>query len=101
MSNPRRNALGRGLSALLENAATDFNTTESKPVNSINEILISQVEANPFQPRTEFEVKAFLCLVHESPRCSWIQRLSGHILQLNRLLLCEQMPLPGHCLQKY
>ena len=37
MSNPRRNALGRGLSALLENAATDFNTTESKPVNSINE----------------------------------------------------------------
>lgn len=57
MSNPRRNALGRGLSALLENAATDFNTTESKPVNSINEILISQVEANPFQPRTDFKAE--------------------------------------------
>jgi len=55
MSNPRRNALGRGLSALLENAATDINTNEIKTVNSINEILISQVEANPFQPRTDFK----------------------------------------------
>ncbi|MES2560588.1 MAG: ParB/RepB/Spo0J family partition protein [Bacteroidota bacterium] len=55
MSNPKRNALGRGLSALLENASTDVTTTESKPANSISEILISQIEANPFQPRTEFE----------------------------------------------
>lgn len=55
MSNPRRNALGRGLSALLENAANDLNTVEAKPVNSINEISISQVEANPFQPRTDFK----------------------------------------------
>jgi ParB family chromosome partitioning protein len=55
MSNPRRNALGRGLSALLENAATDITTAEPKPVNSISEVLISQVEANPFQPRTDFK----------------------------------------------
>jgi ParB family chromosome partitioning protein len=55
MSNPKRNALGRGLSALLENASTDVTTSDSKPANSISEILISQIEANPFQPRTEFE----------------------------------------------
>jgi ParB family chromosome partitioning protein len=55
MSNPRRNALGRGLSALLENATTDITTSEAKPLNSISEIPISQVEANPFQPRTEFK----------------------------------------------
>ncbi len=55
MSNQRRNALGRGLSALLENASTDITSTESKPVNSISEVPISQVEANPFQPRTEFK----------------------------------------------
>lgn len=55
MSNQRRNALGRGLSALLENAATDITSTESKPVNSISEIPIAQVEANPFQPRTDFK----------------------------------------------
>jgi ParB family transcriptional regulator, chromosome partitioning protein len=55
MSNPRRNALGRGLSALLENVTTDITTSEAKPLNSISEIPISQVEANPFQPRTEFK----------------------------------------------
>jgi ParB family chromosome partitioning protein len=55
MSNPRTHALGRGLSASLENAATDITTTESKPVNSISEVPISQVEANPFQPRTDFK----------------------------------------------
>jgi ParB family chromosome partitioning protein len=55
MSNTRRNALGRGLSALLENASTDITTSEPKPVNSISEILISQIEANPFQPRTDFK----------------------------------------------
>jgi ParB family chromosome partitioning protein len=60
MSNPKRNALGRGLSALLENASTDVTTSEPKPANSISEILISQIEANPFQPRTEFEEVALL-----------------------------------------
>jgi ParB family chromosome partitioning protein len=58
MSNLKRNALGRGLSALLENASTDVTTTDPKPANAISEILISQIEANPFQPRTEFEQAA-------------------------------------------
>jgi len=58
MSNPKRNALGRGLSALLENASTDVTTSEHRPSNTTNEILISQIEANPFQPRTEFEERA-------------------------------------------
>lgn len=59
-SNPRKNALGRGLSALLENANTDITNTssEAKPANSISEIQISQIQANPFQPRTEFEETA-------------------------------------------
>jgi ParB family transcriptional regulator, chromosome partitioning protein len=60
MNNPRKNALGRGLSALLENANTDItnNTTDAKPANATSEILISQIQANPFQPRTEFEETA-------------------------------------------
>lgn len=59
MNNPKRNALGRGLSALLENANTDVTTNaDPKPANATNEILISQIEANPFQPRTEFEENA-------------------------------------------
>ncbi|GAB1447279.1 MAG: ParB/RepB/Spo0J family partition protein [Bacteroidetes bacterium] len=58
MSKNHRNALGRGLSALLENASTDITATESKPLNSISEIPISQVQANPFQPRDVFEEQA-------------------------------------------
>ncbi len=58
--NIKRNALGRGLSALLQDATTDITTTttETAPVNSISEILISQIQANPFQPRTDFEEEA-------------------------------------------
>jgi len=58
MSKQHRNALGRGLSALLENASTDITATESKPLHSISEIPISQVQANPFQPREEFDDEA-------------------------------------------
>lgn len=53
-----RNALGRGLSALLENASTDITGVEPKPLNSVSEIPISQVQANPFQPREEFDETA-------------------------------------------
>ncbi|MFN4082261.1 MAG: ParB/RepB/Spo0J family partition protein [Bacteroidia bacterium] len=58
MSNKSRNALGRGLSALLENAGTDITGVEPKPLNSISEIPISQIQANPFQPREEFDETA-------------------------------------------
>ncbi len=58
MSKQQRNALGRGLSALLENASTDITGSEAKPLNSISEIPISQVQANPFQPRDVFEETA-------------------------------------------
>lgn len=58
----KRNALGRGLSALLENAKTDITNTklenEGKVVGAIANIEISNIEANPFQPRTNFEEEA-------------------------------------------
>ncbi|PCJ67149.1 MAG: chromosome partitioning protein ParB [Bacteroidetes bacterium] len=53
-----KRVLGRGLSALLENAETDITSLEPKALHSIAEIKISQIIANPFQPRTEFDVKA-------------------------------------------
>jgi ParB family chromosome partitioning protein len=55
----KKPALGRGLSALLENAKTDITTKvagENAPVvNSVSVIQISHIETNPFQPRTNFE----------------------------------------------
>jgi len=58
MSSKTRNALGRGLSALLENAGTDITGVEPKPLHSISEIPIHQIQANPFQPREEFDEEA-------------------------------------------
>jgi len=54
----KKSGLGRGLSALLENAETDITSKEVRPAGGISQIPISQIEANPFQPRTEFEPQA-------------------------------------------
>ena len=57
----KRGALGKGLSALLENAATDITTKstgDSGIVGSISMIPVDQIEANPFNPRTNFEKEA-------------------------------------------
>lgn len=56
----KRAALGKGLSALLENASTDITSKsgESGIVGSISLISIENIEANPFNPRTNFEIEA-------------------------------------------
>jgi ParB family chromosome partitioning protein len=61
-----KSALGRGLGALLENAKTDITTksVENAPVvGTIAMIPVNQIEANPFQPRTDFEETALQELV--------------------------------------
>lgn len=49
----KRNALGRGLGALIDDSNV---IREQTPVS--NEILISEIEANPFQPRVHFDEEA-------------------------------------------
>jgi ParB family transcriptional regulator, chromosome partitioning protein len=52
----RKTGLGRGLSALLENADQDNNGShESNPLGSVSMVSLVDIEANPFQPRTEFD----------------------------------------------
>lgn len=59
MSTTKKPALGRGLSALLENAKTDITTKQvgdgAPIVGSVSMIKIKNIETNPFQPRTNFE----------------------------------------------
>lgn len=50
----QKNALGRGLSALIE-APDDSNQELIKSAATINEISLSRIEVNPFQPRTNFD----------------------------------------------
>lgn len=57
----KRSALGKGLSALLESAETDITSSNGNGggiVGSISSIAISSIEANPFNPRTNFEKDA-------------------------------------------
>ncbi|MGZ3866477.1 MAG: ParB N-terminal domain-containing protein, partial [Bacteroidia bacterium] len=58
----KKSGLGRGLDALLENKKTDITTKvtgNNAPVaNTINVLSISQIQTNPFQPRTNFDKEA-------------------------------------------
>ncbi len=53
----KRNALGKGLSALLESDGTDSTYIDGAP-NTVAMMPLGQVVANPFQPRTEFDDSA-------------------------------------------
>jgi ParB family chromosome partitioning protein len=61
--NPKRNALGRGLGALLASPETDITTRSAsnndvQAVGGISNLPVVQIEANPFQPRSFFEEEA-------------------------------------------
>jgi ParB family chromosome partitioning protein len=65
MSTEKRKALGRGLSALLNDSDT-VNTSKNNAsphpevnnLGSVNDIKLSEIEVNPFQPRTDFDPDA-------------------------------------------
>jgi len=77
--NNKKQALGRGLSALLEHAKTDITSSskyegEEGPVaGGVNNLRITQIEANPFQPRTNFEKEALIELVESIKQHGIIQ----------------------------
>lgn len=57
----KKAGLGRGLGALLENANTDITASSSNALaGNVAMIPIASIEANPFQPRTEFEQTALI-----------------------------------------
>jgi ParB family chromosome partitioning protein len=66
----RRNALGRGLSALLSDSGADEQSTATavapQPVTTsgVTEIGLDQIETNPYQPRTHFDLVALEELAH-------------------------------------
>jgi len=94
MSNEKRNALGKGLSALLNDtpdvrndrpAAVSSNDINS--LGSVNEIKIAEIEVNPFQPRTEFDEHALKELSESIKLQGLIQpitvrRVNAHSYQL-------------------
>ena len=80
--NTKKPALGRGLSALLENANTDITSSRSDDsvslpaAGAVASILINQIEANPFQPRTYFEKEALVDLTNSIKEHGIIQPIT-------------------------
>jgi ParB family chromosome partitioning protein len=58
----KKPALGRGLSAILQNSETDVTSARTAPAGSVSEILLTSIETNPFNPRTNFEKEALFDL---------------------------------------
>jgi len=60
----KKNALGKGLGALLENAKTDITSKPSNETNAqaglTSRINIDSITPNPFQPRIDFEKESLL-----------------------------------------
>ncbi len=54
----KRNALGRGLGALLQDSGSEKEELVSSPIGNMNEIPLNEIEVNPFQPRTDFDQEA-------------------------------------------
>jgi ParB family chromosome partitioning protein len=99
MSTEKRNALGKGLSALLNDSENvlpnknnysnnaNRNVSEVNSLGSVNEIKISEIEVNPFQPRTEFDEQALADLTASIKLQGLIQpitvrRVNAHSYQL-------------------
>jgi len=62
----KKNALGRGLGALIDNAENIKTTAgDTKEAAGICEIAIDNIEANPYQPRTQFDEES-LCELAQS-----------------------------------
>lgn len=80
----KKAALGRGLSALLENASTDITSNSNSPkedkenvvVGAVSSILIENIETNPFQPRTQFEKEALMELSNSIKELGIIQPIT-------------------------
>jgi len=76
----KKNALGKGLSALLENTKTDITSNadhqKSEVVGSISRIEISSISPNPFQPRLDFDKGPLLELANSIKEHGIIQPIT-------------------------
>lgn len=86
----RKNALGKGLGALLQSGnLVDIKNKEPKEIetNTIAEISISNIETNPFQPRTDFDEDALKELSESIKVQGIIQPITVRILSKNKFQL--------------
>ncbi len=87
----KKQALGRGLSALLKDPENDIKSAEDKNadkvVGSIIELELDAIEINPFQPRTNFNEEALRELSTSIKELGVIQPITVRKLDYNKYQL--------------
>tara|TARA_B110000240_G_scaffold165800_1_gene186748 strand:+ start:1019 stop:1915 length:897 start_codon:yes stop_codon:yes gene_type:complete len=76
----KKQSLGRGLSALLNDPIKDINSADDKNadqvIGNVIELHIDQIEVNPFQPRTNFETEKISELANSIKELGIIQPIT-------------------------
>ena len=77
----KKMALGKGLGALIDDAADPIRNQEARPEKHlvselVNEIEIDKIDVNPFQPRTQFDEEALMELSDSISKLGVIQPLT-------------------------
>jgi ParB family chromosome partitioning protein len=87
----KKQALGRGLSALLKDPANDIQSVEDKNadkvVGNIVELELDSIEVNPFQPRTSFNEETLRELASSIRELGVIQPITVRKLGFNKYQL--------------
>lgn len=87
----KKQALGRGLSALLKDPNNDINSAEDtnadKVVGNIVELDIDSIEVNPFQPRTNFNEESLRELASSIRELGVIQPITVRKVAFNKYQL--------------
>lgn len=87
----KKQALGRGLSALLQETKSDISSANDKNadaiVGNILEIELDNIEENPFQPRTHFNEEAIQELASSIKELGVIQPITVRKLEGNKFQL--------------
>ncbi|MCR5014360.1 MAG: ParB/RepB/Spo0J family partition protein [Bacteroidales bacterium] len=89
-SNKKNRGLGRGLDAILQSPETDITSKDISGdyvAGAVAEIDINLIEANPFQPRTEFDDEALRELAQSIKEQGVIQPVTVRKLGYNRYQL--------------
>jgi ParB family chromosome partitioning protein len=87
----KKQALGRGLSALLSDPSNDINSVDDKNadkvVGSIVELDLNSIDVNPFQPRTSFNEESLRELASSIRELGVIQPITVRKIDFNKYQL--------------
>ena len=87
----KKQALGRGLSALLQDPTNDINSVNDKNadqvIGNVIDLELDRIEVNPFQPRTQFNDEALKQLASSIKELGVIQPITVRKMDYNQYQL--------------